>query len=910
MDLTTFLLFLARLGSPAVRFFNWLRSRIKRREFPTIPPSSREISKALKIFLLHDDVRVVALIGPGGCGKSSLLQHLDLGKDGNRKRHIFNVNLSYHTTGTEILSRIRSTKPLCDVCILDHLERVAWEEGDSPYHILRKNLEGNPEIPYKILVSVNDGTGVADFNSFRESLGLAERSRLKVVEMSLVPFAEAMSLLKEKLPFLNDFRAEKILHSLQQESGGDYFFPADLSVLTSTLVSRPQGERKLAIRSDDEIGLIRTCYLEYLDKKLKLISAAYHKDIWNCLNLLANNTSPLSRQDLIAATSSGDKKSFSTWFPTIEDILRQVGRPGDGALYVIPSAAMRESIKRRSSVPMDTLAAKYELWKRDEDPDFLLKSSELSLVRQSIEDFKAKAPGSDRFLKASQNNQRLRVVKATSVVVVALMFTLIIGFWLMYFRGRGTGIPAGMSEASKRVKKIRVGDGVHDMTWLPKGLESLDVSGTSQVEMFADAKSLEELNLNYSSIPIQEDLSGAPRGLRRLSMLGIPVMSLRNPPPNLEMLEILGSQLSEFRGAPSSLRELLVYGALPGLQFADLPDGLHKLTITASPSISSIEKLPDNIASLTLDGINLDSLPYLPNRLQELAIFNNRNPRFAVRKLPANLISFKARGVSLAPDLAWPVGLRELELDRLPEGDLPPVERLKLTLTAYDDRAVANLKIPESVRDLDISAQTSLIKVRLPEKLIRLALDWVGDEFSKFRLPVNLKVLEVRNLSRIDRFIIWPENLEELLLFGDFAEIDELPQHLKSIRISSRSIREFPKLPDALEQLDVSECVSLKEIQLPGKLLVLRMGKVPLPIRDWPPTLLSLDIVKTPIENIRNWPEGLNRLHFGEGQLTEIRGAPDSLAEVSISSEIDPWRFPEPREELRARQGSLGAPRP
>jgi Leucine-rich repeat (LRR) protein len=770
---------------------------------------------------------------------------------------------------------------------------VQREQSDSVYELLRDNLKPDRTITCKLVVAVNDGAGVAALNNFRESLDLESSSRLKVVEMSFVSFTEAFSLLKRELPFLDGSRIEKILRSLQQESGSEDFVPWDLFVLTSTLGSRPPRERKLAARGEDEVGLIRACFLDFLEKRIQSVGTNFRDDILLCLSLLANSREPLRREDLIAATNSGDRSRFSSWFPTIEVILRQVNRAEGESTYTLFSSVMRESIRRRFSVPMNTLVTKFEVWKQGEDHDFLLKSSELSIVRRNFDEFKSKAPGSERYLQVSRKNLRWLALRTVAIVALSATVVLTVGWSLAHFKGSGTGLPAGMLAASKNVKKVRVGEGVRDLSWLPKNIEALNVSQTSQIEMFTQMGSLRELILDYSSIPMQEDLSRAPRGLRRLSMSGIPVRSLRGSPPNLELLEILGSQLGDFRGLPQSLRDLRVHGASSDLRFTELPEGLLELTIAESLNLRSIEHLPSSLRALTLDGTNLKNLPELPVSLERLEVINNPDPKFIVRELPERLRSFSARGVNLSSALAWPTSLRELELDRVPSGDLPAVEHLKLILSAYDNDAVASLRIPASVRDLALSSQTSLVNVNLPEHLRRLALDWVGDEFIEFRLPDDLKSLEVRNLAKVELLGKLPQNLEDLLMFGDFTEVGELPRHLRSLRLSSRALRRLPDLPDTLEQLDISECVSLEALTLPKTLKVLRMGGVPLGVQNWPPALSSLVIVNTPIDRIMKWPETLRRLHFGEGQLRELRRAPGSLVEISVSSEIDPWKFPE-----------------
>lgn len=425
---------------------------------------------------------------------------------------------------------------------------------------------------------------------------------------------------------------------------------------------------------------------------------------------------------------------------------------------------------------------------------------------------------------------------------------------------RSWRLPPDLVDRQDQLEALKLNVGVSQIDWLHDNLRRLDLSGANiGDDVLRYPPHLVALDLSYTPIT---SLSHLPRSLSTLGLVGVSgLRSLAGAPPKLRVLHATATGLSDFRGLPSSLEELDLGGA-------------------ALSSLAQLPPLP-RLKRLTLDHAAIATLRGMPPSVRSLTLRMDWqiNKRFQLRDeaLPplTDLVLDGVPGVALG---RLPPSLRTLELanlvPRLPSlAGLPPhLERLMLRgqVFAYEGAALPATVwsgLPTAgLRSLALIDQPDLPRP-LPQGLERLVLRGEGGlDPAILQSLVGLRVLDLGSYV-LKAPLRLPPSLRSLTLDGiDVRDLSQVPDWILDLAVRwAPHLTAISRLPPRLRSLQLVGCTSLRAVT------------------GVPPSLLSLDLERTPIENLPRNLSNLLVLDVHATQLPEILDLPPRLAVLTVS---------------------------
>jgi Leucine-rich repeat (LRR) protein len=192
---------------------------------------------------------------------------------------------------------------------------------------------------------------------------------------------------------------------------------------------------------------------------------------------------------------------------------------------------------------------------------------------------------------------------------------------------------------------------------------------------------------------------------------------------------------------------------------------------------------------------------------------------------------------------------------------------------------------------------------------------------SKLELPEGTKVLQIKNLSKLESLPPFPSSLEEIYITN--VPIKSLPmlQGCSGLRIlvcKDTHIHSIPELPATLEHLDCSENLYLKNLPelryltnlkyisledsrierletLPDSVQVLKLNYSRIKmIRNLPENLKILECNYCPIKSLDQFPQGIQKIHLYWTLITHIPPLPEGLLEFHYDCHMSHFIQPFP----------------
>lgn len=313
-----------------------------------------------------------------------------------------------------------------------------------------------------------------------------------------------------------------------------------------------------------------------------------------------------------------------------------------------------------------------------------------------------------------------------------------------------------------------------------------------------------------------------------------------------------------------------------------LPAGLKKFKIGSYTAATSLEGLrfPDDMDTLDLSSSAVTFLDgrALPKGLQHLDLSGSRITSFD---------RAQAREALDAVDLTASANITIAhspitELHAGAELDLSECSNLRiLNLSGNNLRSFQGIRMPESVRDLDISCNSASLLDLIPRGLEVLRAN--GTPLTA--LPSNLEVIESLLELHIASTRLNPQILRSLELFENLEALD----CSKNPGIQSLEKAHFPK---SLKKLTANRCgiTSLKHLQeLEGLEVLSLSGNQITTVTETrlPDSVEVLDLSGNPITSVNGFPcpRSLQRLTLIN---TELETHPSSLpSSVTVISDHD-----------------------
>ncbi|CAN6584487.1 unnamed protein product [Malus baccata var. baccata] len=381
-----------------------------------------------------------------------------------------------------------------------------------------------------------------------------------------------------------------------------------------------------------------------------------------------------------------------------------------------------------------------------------------------------------------------------------------------------------------------------------KSLKTLDLSGCSSLEMFAEIlevmEELPELNLSgskvkelpssinnltglrYLNLKDCKELKSLPSVIHMRSLITFDLSGCSSLELFPEILEVMG-ELTELNLSGSKIKELpSSINNLTGLRYLKLKDckelkslpsiRMRSLKILVLCGCSSLEMFPDilevmgELLKLNLSGSKIKELPSSINNLTELRYLNLKDCK-ELRSLPSirmkSLKTFDLYGCSsleMFPEILEVMEeLQELNLSESKIKELPSSIN-NLTGWSSLEMYLEILEVPEELLELNLSG--SKIK-ELPSSINNL----MGLRYLKLKdckelksLPsIHMKSLKTLDLSGCSSLEMFPEILEVM---------EELPE----LNLSGSKIKELPSSINnltGLRHLDLKDCKELKSLR-------------------------------------------------------------------------------------------------
>jgi Leucine-rich repeat (LRR) protein len=364
---------------------------------------------------------------------------------------------------------------------------------------------------------------------------------------------------------------------------------------------------------------------------------------------------------------------------------------------------------------------------------------------------------------------------------------------------------------------------------------------------------LEYLNVNYNDRLVS--LEGLPGSLKSLSAVARGIVDFSSLPSALTCLELgspyFRSPQDQLPRTLRALRRLSLRGT--GVQtLRGLPESLISLELFNNPDLRTLDALPPRLANLSVDGISLPSSAPLPPDLEDLHLSRASLGRPAGGQ-PGFLRNLKILTLNSA-DVDWrvvPPSLQALSLTgmQLPgPGALPP----HLRFLSYDARPAEREKPPRGLPDSLEVLRLSNVDIgnlgSVPPQLRGLAI--AGATLHTLTgCPIHLEWLDLRFTRELAQVGGLPAGLESLSLFGsrDVKRIDNLPAHLRFLNLAGTGIARLPVLPPTLEELDISGTAITSLRGLPSGLKVLTVGSAQIrSLAGLPETVRELRFVDAP----------------------------------------------------------------
>jgi hypothetical protein len=189
-------------------------------------------------------------------------------------------------------------------------------------------------------------------------------------------------------------------------------------------------------------------------------------------------------------------------------------------------------------------------------------------------------------------------------------------------------------------------------------------------------------------------------------------------------------------------------------------------------------------------------------------------------------------------------------------------------------------------------------------------------------IPEGTKVLQIKNLSKLESLPSFPSSLEEIYI--ENVPLKSLPvlqgcSGLRKLVCKETLIQSIPELPITLEYLDCSENLYLKELSelrnltvlkeicledsrmerletLPDSVQVLKLNfsrtKM---IRNLPENLKVLECNYCPIKSLDQFPQGIQKIHLYWTLITHIPPLPEGLLEFHYDCHLSHFIQPFPK---------------
>jgi Leucine-rich repeat (LRR) protein len=435
--------------------------------------------------------------------------------------------------------------------------------------------------------------------------------------------------------------------------------------------------------------------------------------------------------------------------------------------------------------------------------------------------------------------------------------------WLSQEESRSASSPAlfeALAEKQEQLEELSLPPDTTRLDWISDNIKRLSVAGTQIESLKGLPQSLIDLDARNTKV---RSIEFAPKGLRSLDLRQNKIEHLVHLPPQLEVLKVGGERISRLGSLPQSLVSLHLEGTRIQ-DLTELPPDLKELYLQGR-SFDNLDHLPGSLRVLTLDFTSVKSLKGLPPSLQTLELLNNKDMQFQPEDLPPLLTRLlvdeqSSPEVSGLQYLSWFSDRREF-----PRGSLPPFLS-SLTIRVSYLRSLSDLPaFPASVRSLG---------------LLNTGLSPLAD------LPLGLESQQPGVKSLKD---LTPE-LEILTLTGyKQSEVNSLSKlrELKVLKLAQSSVSSIRDLPPGLKELDISGTgVLARDLKaVPRGLTTLifcgaRLKKLD-GIADLFPSLQRLDVCDSSfLEEIGPLPETLKHLDLSGtrvSRLPELKGALDTL---------------------------------
>lgn len=460
--------------------------------------------------------------------------------------------------------------------------------------------------------------------------------------------------------------------------------------------------------------------------------------------------------------------------------------------------------------------------------------------------------------------------------------------WLSQEESRSASSPVlfeAIAEKQDQLEELSLPPDTTRLDWISDNIKKLSVAGIQIESLKGLPQSLTDLDARNTRI---RSIKFAPKGLRSLDLRNNKIEYIVHLPSQLEILKIGGEKISRLGSLPPSLVSLHLENT-EIQDLTELPPDLKELYLSGQ-SFDNLDGLPSSLRALTLDFTSVKSLKGLPPSLQTLELLNNKDMQFQSEDLPPLLTRLlideqsspkvislqylgwfsdrsERREFPLLPPFLSSLTIRASQLRNLP--DLPAFPASLRSLGLLNTGLSPLVDLPPELKNQQSDVKS--LKDLTPELEILNLTGYKQLEITSLSKLRELKVLKLAQ-SSVSSLRELPLGLKELDISGTGVlarDLNAVPRGLTTLIFCGVRFKKLDGIADlfpSLQRLDACESSCLEEIGSVSK------------------TLKHLNLSGTRVSRLPELEGALDTLNISNTRIDSLQELPDAELPEALST--------------------------